>query len=137
MGEKKVKGRKRHIGVDTQGHLLHIQVTRANRHDGNVGIEVFEALVEKYETLQRFSADQGYQGMASDYAEILLKRPVDIPKHRQGQFEVLPKRWVVERNFAWMLHSRRLSKDYEILPRHSENMVRIDSLRRVLANLNS
>ena len=102
-----------------------------------VGIEVFEALVEKYPSIQRFNADAAYRGTAELYAEILLDRGVDIPKKKKGKFQVLSHRWKVERNFAWMNHSRRLSKDYEMLPSHSENMIRLDSLRRVLRWLNS
>ena len=67
MGEKKVKGRKRHIVVDTQGHLLHIMVHAANIHDTKAGGDVFERVKEKFPSLKGFSADAGYQGTSVDH----------------------------------------------------------------------
>lgn len=68
-GEKKVKGRKRHIMVDTQGHLLHIKVHAANIHDTKAGGDVFEEVKEKFPSIKGFSADAGYQGTSVDYVE--------------------------------------------------------------------
>lgn len=130
--EKKVKGRKRHIGVDIEGHLLHVEMSAANIHDTMRGGYVIESMKEKHPTIQAISADAGYRGNTVDYAEILLETPVHISKKIQDTFAVLPKRWVVERTLAWMNNDRRLSKDYEIIVRHSENMVRLSMLRRTL-----
>lgn len=130
--EKKVKGRKRHIGVDSDGRLLHVQAHRANQHDGSAGIEMFDALVEKYPTLELLCADSAYGGMARDYAEILLDTAVQIVRKIGDGFLVSPKRWIVERTFAWLGHARRLSKDFEVTVRHSENMVRIAMLKLTL-----
>jgi len=73
MAEKKVKGRKRHIAVDSQGHLLDVLVTRANRHDTNVGLYVMDGVKNKYPAVQAFSAEAAYRGNSSWYAEILLE----------------------------------------------------------------
>lgn len=75
---KKIKGRTRHIGVDSNGRLLHVQAHRANQHDGSAGIEMFDALKEKYPTLELPCADWAYGGMACDYTEILLETTVQI-----------------------------------------------------------
>ena len=61
MGEKKIKGRKRHIVTDTQGHLLHVKVHAANTYDGVAGCSVFEEALKKYPTLQGICADAGYR----------------------------------------------------------------------------
>ena len=130
--EKKIKGRKRHIGVDIEGHLLHVEVSPANIHDTKVGGFVIEAALEKYPTIQAASGDAGYRGTTVDYSEIILDTPVHISTQIQDQFAILPKRWIVERTFAWINNDRRLSKDYEVKPNHSENMVRISMVKRTL-----
>lgn len=135
MAEKKVKGRKRHIGVDSDGHLYEVIVTPANVHDTNAAVELLDELKMNNPTIQAFSGDSAYRGNASLYAEILLDTPIQISYKAEDGFTVLSKRWIVERTFAWMGNDRRLSKDYEILPRHSENMVRISMLRRTLRHL--
>ena len=89
MGGKKVKGRKRHIVTDTQGHLLHVKVHAANIHDTVSGCCVFEEALIKYPT---------HKGVCAD----------------AGCWAILAKRWIVERTFAWLGHFRRLSKDFEI-----------------------
>lgn len=133
MGGKKVKGRKRHIGVDFEGRSLWVDVTAANVHDTNAGVYLLDGLKIKHHSIQRFCAVGGYQGDARWYSKILLKTPVEIPKKAKYGFAVLPKRWIVERTFAWLSNFRRLSKDYEINPRYSENMVRLSMLRLILA----
>ena len=130
--EKKVKGRKRHIGVDTEGHLYEVIVTSANVHDTNAAVELLDELKMNNPKIHAFSGDSAYRGNASLYAEILLDTPIQISYKAKDGFTVLSKRWIVERTFAWIMHDRRLSKDYEILPRHSENMVRISMIRRTL-----
>ena len=136
-GGKKIKGRKRHIGVDSEGHLLHIEVTAANVHDTRMGGIVIESMLEKYPSLQAISADAGYRGDTVDYAEVLLDTPVHISTRIQDTFAILPMRWIVERTLAWMNNDRRLSKDYEVKPNHSENMVRVSMLKRTLQQFTS
>ncbi|MBD3266056.1 transposase [bacterium] len=130
--EKKVKKRKRHIGVDIEGHLMDVIVTPANVHDTNAGVALLDNLKLKCPSIQAFSGDSAYQGDSSLFAEILLETPIQITHKAKEGFTVLTKRWIVERTFSWLGHDRRLAKNYEIQPRHSENMVRISMVRRTL-----
>ncbi|MFB3789652.1 MAG: transposase [bacterium] len=130
-----MKGRKRHIGVDMEGHLLHVEVTAANKADTLVGGYVIESVITKHPTVEAASADGEYRGNAVNYAEILLDTLVHISTKIRDTFAVLPKRWIVERTFAWINSERRLSKDYEVNPRHSENRVRIAMLKKTLGRL--
>jgi putative transposase len=134
-GGKKVKGRKRHIIVDTLGNLLHVEVHAANEHDSKAGIRVFERVAEKYRGIKAFSGDAGYRGTSVNYVDDVLKRKLNISTKIKDTFAVLPVRWIVERTFAWMGNFRRLSKDVEILTGTAENMVRIAMLRLTLAKL--
>ena len=131
-GGKRVKGRKRHILVDILGCLLHVSVHAANQSDTTSAWLVFERGVEKYPSIRAFSGDAGYRGTAVKFAKESLGLELHISKKIQDGWAVLPKRWVVERTFAWMGNFRRLAKDFEILPSTSENMVRIAMLKRVL-----
>lgn len=132
-GGKKVKGRKRHIVVDILGNLLHVQVHAANIHDTKAAGEVMFRAVDAYPSLKAFSGDAGYRGTAVDYAKSELNMTLHISEKIKGEFAVLPKRWVVERTFAWLGKFRRLARDYEILTASAENMVRIAMLKITLA----
>ncbi|MEI7474965.1 MAG: transposase [bacterium] len=130
--EKKVKGRKRHIVVDILGNLLHVQVHAANIHDTKAGCNIFQAISDKYPSILAFSADAGYRGTSKDYVENTLELMIDISKKIKDTFAILPKRWIVERTFAWINNFRRASKDYEILTLTAENIVRIAMIRVTL-----
>lgn len=125
MGGKKVKGRKRHIVTDTQGHLLHIKVHGANIHDTVAGGEVFKKALEKYPRLKGVCADAGYRKTFKKFVENVLQKIVEISARIDPGWAILPKRWVVERTFAWLNSYRRLSKDYEISIKSAENLVMI------------
>ena len=129
---KKIKGRKRHIVVDTMENLLAISVHAANIHDTKSGINPAKKAYEKYPTLQRFCGDDGYRKSFEKAISEQLGLGVDISKRIKPQFEVLPFRWLVERTFSWTNHSRRLSKDYEIKTEHEENIFRISHLHTLL-----
>jgi putative transposase len=135
MGEKKVKGRKRHIMVDTQGHLLHIKVHAANIHDTKAGCDVFERAKEKFPFLEGFSADAGYRGTSVDYVEKEMRLKIEISKKIKDGWSVLAKRWVVERTLAWINNFRRMAKDFEILTCSAENFVRISMIQIMLDKL--
>jgi putative transposase len=80
----------------------------------------------RFDTITKIFADGGYTGKLIDWAKDMFGYSVEIVKrNEQHIFQVLPKRWIVERTFAWLNWSRRLSKDYEILPRSSETMTYI------------
>ena len=132
MAEKKVKGRKRHIVVDTMGNLLAICVHAANLHDTKSGINPATKAYQKYPLIQRFCGDDGYRKSFEEAVSAQLGLGVDISKRIKPDFEVLPLRWLVERTFSWSNHSRRLSKDYEIKALHEENMFIISHLHTLL-----
>jgi putative transposase len=125
MGGKKVKGRKRHIVTDTQGHLLHVHVHAANIHDTVAGCRVFEEALQKYPTLKGVCADAGYRKTMEEFVVGVLKKTIAISARIAPGWAILAKRWVVERTFAWLNHFRRLSKDYEITLKSAENLVMI------------
>jgi putative transposase len=125
MGEKKVKGRKRHIVTDIQGHILHVKVHAANRHDTVAGCKLFEEALLKYPTLQGVCADAGYRKTFEEFVQNVLKKTVEISERITPGWAILAKRWVVERTFAWLNHFRRLAKDYEIAIKSAENNVMI------------
>ena len=135
MGEKKVKGRKRHIVVDIMGNLLAVVVHAANMHDTKSGIEPAKKAFEKYPTIEKFCGDDGYRKSFEEAVLEELGLVVDISKRIKPEFEVLPKRWVVERTFGWMGHSRRLAKDYEIRTYYAEAMVFISHFHTLLRRL--
>ena len=134
-GGKKVKGRKRHIIVDTMGNILAIVVHAANIHDTVAGIMPARQAYEKYPEIAKFCGDEGYRGtfVFDVFWEFALD--VDISERISPKFEVLPKRWIVERTFAWLGNYRRLSKDYEISTDSAEAMVIIANLHTVLRSL--
>ena len=132
MVEKKVKGRKRHIVTDTMGNLLAIVVHAANIHDTKSGINPARKAFEKYRTIQKFCGDDGYRKSFEEDVSKQLGLGVDISARIKPVFEVIPKRWVVERTFAWANHSRRLSKDYEISTHHEECIFMISLLHTLI-----
>lgn len=135
---KKVKGRKRHILVDTMGHLLKVIIHTASLQDRD-GVRL---LLEALSALMRLRlaliwADGGYRGKVVDWCQQLLHLSltiVSIPPGQQG-FAVLPRRWVVERTFAWLNNYRRLSKDYEVNTTSSTGMVYLASIHTLLKRL--
>jgi len=136
---KKVNGRKRHIWVDSLGLLLAVVVTAANVHDGVAGVDVLhQRLWEELPRLEKVYGDSHYttevlQEEVFSFAPFRLE-VVKRPAGTEG-FVKLPQRWVVERTFAWLNRSRRLSKDYERLPESSEAMVWVSMIHLMLRRL--
>jgi putative transposase len=122
---KKVKGRKRHILVDTMGLLLMVVVHPANIQDRDGAKLVLEKAKGKYSRLQLIWADGGYSGKLIGWVKETCNWILEIVKRSDDVkgFQVLPRRWVVERTFGWQGRYRRLSKDYEGLPETSEAMI--------------
>lgn len=114
------------------GNLLAVHVHAANIHDTKGGCYVFAKAMKQYPMIKGVCADAGYCGTFKRLIELVFKIRVDISKQIKPKFEVLPKRWRVERTFAWMSHSRRLSKDYEISTISSAAMVQISHLHSLL-----
>jgi putative transposase len=116
-GGKNVKGRKRHIAVDTLGLLLVVVVTAASFPEAQSAPVLGPKLQSKSARLKKIWADGGYKEQFIAWFLNRCKVIVEIVKRREGAigFEVQPKRWIVERTFAWLCCFRRLSKDYEYL----------------------
>ena len=118
-GGKRKKGSKVHLAVDTLGHLLALHVTPANEQDREqVGILAREVQEVTHGSVQLAYVDQGYTGdqpEADATDEGIELSVVKLNKAKHG-FVLLPRRWVVERSFAWATRFRRLAKDYERLP---------------------
>lgn len=123
MAGKKIKGRKRHIVTDTQGHLLHVRVHAANIHDTTIGGHIFETALVKYPTLQGGCFDAGYRGTTVDYVKKILNKTAEISSRITDKWAVLPVRWVVERTFSWLNATRRLAKDFELSIESEQNFV--------------
>jgi transposase len=123
---KKTNGPKRHIVTDTIGLLVVVLVTAANIQDRDGGRMVLNNARMKMPSIVLVWADGGYAGKLVAFARHYLRIAVEIVKKPEGQhtFEVLPRRWVVERTLSWISRCRRLSKDYERLPAHAEAMVK-------------
>lgn len=138
-GGKLVKGRKRHILVDTLGNLLKALVTAANVADGKAAQRLLEQLPKAlFKRLKRIWADGGYRGEFVDWVcQKFKKIVVDITLRSDGHkgFEVVPWRWVVERTLAWLGAYRRLSKDFEFWTENSESMIYVASIHRLLKRL--
>ena len=134
-GGKKVKGRKRHIVVDTMGNLLAVVVHAANIHDTKSGILAAKIAYAKYSSIKKFCGDDGYRKSFEEAVAAELGLGVDISARITPAFQVIPKRWVVERTFGWANNSRRLSKDYEISTASEETFFIISHLHTLLRRL--
>ncbi|QTI90870.1 IS5 family transposase [Streptomyces sp. AgN23] len=124
-GGKKVNGRKRHVVVDTLGLLLTVMVTAASVTDRNAGHSLLARLRHRHWRVRRVWADGGYTGPLVDVARSVWQIALTVVKRGDGAsgFTVLPKRWLVERTFAWLMRSRRLARDYEGRTDSAEAMI--------------
>jgi transposase len=114
-GGKKINGRRRHLICDTIGLLLAIRVTAADVTDRQAAAEMLPLLHERFPTITKLWADSGYTGVLVSWALAVLHLVVTVVKRSDDVkgFVVLPRRWVVERTFGWLMRSRRLARDYE------------------------
>jgi transposase len=124
---KKINGRKRHLAVDTVGLLLTVLVTAAGVQDRDGAKPLLWNLRKAFPSVRLTWADGGYAGKLVTWARSklkpkltleIVKRPDDL-----HTFQVLPRRWVVERTLAWITRHRRTVRDYERLPAHHETMI--------------
>ena len=121
---KKINGRKRHILVDAMGLILVVVVHAASIQDRDGAKLVLDKLRYLFPRLHLIWADSGYAGKLIDWARYFIGCAVEIVKRSDDtSFKVLPRRWVVERTFAWLGRTGRLSKDYEYLSQTSETMI--------------
>ena len=138
-GGKKIKGRKRHIITDTMGLLLAVVVHGANVHDSKGATDVITLLKGRFVRLVKIIADGGYRGELIDKTKIAFGWLLEIVLRtdNSAKFVVIPKRWVVERTFAWFESYRRLSKDFEYRTDTSESMIQLAMIKLMLNRLKS
>lgn len=118
------------------GNLLYVRVHAANIHDTQSRIFPAEAALAIYPEIQMFCADAGYSGTFVDTMKENLQIDVDgVKRSEPGRWQVLPKRLIVERTFAWLNNYRRLSKDYEVNVSYYESMIKIVTSNILLKRL--
>jgi len=133
---KKIKGRKRHIAVDVLGLLLYVVVHSAGTSDRAGAKILIEKALSIFPTIKLFWADGGYSGKPLfDWVQSTFQKVLEIVKCPTGKFKVVQWRWIVERTFGWFNRYRRLSKDYEILPRNSETWIKIAMINIIIHRL--
>lgn len=133
-GGKKIKGRKRHIVVDTLGLILAIVVHSATPHDSKAAEGVLTEVKNKYiNGIVKIFADGGYRGELIETVRLKFGWILEVVKrNEEGKFKILPKRWIVERTFAWVSFQRRTSKDYERLTESSVAFIQLSMIRVML-----
>ena len=133
-GGKKTKGRKRHIIVDTMGLLLAVVVHAANEHDSKSAPMVIAELRGRFARLVKIIADGGYRGELIENTRKIYGWIVEVMLRSDTatKFEILPKRWIVERTFAWFESYRRLSKDFEYQTETSQAMIQLAMIKLML-----
>jgi putative transposase len=141
-GGKKITGRKRHIIVDTLGLLLVVVVTAASADDGTIAPKVLGRLTAEHRSrLELVWADGKYRNHHLDGGMVETKAGsrIEVVSRPEGSvgFVRLPRRWVVERTFAWLGRYRRNSRDYERFAESSEAMIKVSSIHRMLRLLKS
>jgi transposase len=136
-----MKGKVQHVLVDTEGVLMHAVVHPADVQERDGGILVLATLFGLYPFLKKLFADGGYQGpkFRAELAKVLPRLIVEIVKRSDNVagFTVLPRRWVVERTFAWLNRCRRLAKDLENRTRNAIAFIRLASIRLMLRKLSN
>ncbi|WP_348641976.1 IS5 family transposase [Methylobacterium sp. WL9] len=136
---KKIRGKKRHVLVDTQGLLMHALVHPADIQDRDGGVLVMATLFGLYPFLLKLYADGGYQGpvFQTGLRRVCRQISVEIVKRSDQAkgFAVLPKRWIVERTIGWLNRCRRLAKDWECRTRKARAFLLLASIRLMTRKL--
>lgn len=134
---KLTKGRKRHILVDTQGLLLKVKVTSASVQDRDGCKILFSESLQVFPKLDLTWADGAYSGELIIWSKENYNHRLEIIKRSDNVkgFKILPRRWVVERTFAWLNNNRRLSKDYERLTQSSESFIYLSMIKLMLKRI--
>jgi len=132
-----VKGRKRHLLVDTQGLILGVRVTPASVQDRDGAKALLEPLKDRLPRFSHLWADGSYAGALVEWVKETLGWTLEVVKKPDDQkgFVVLKRRWVVERTLAWIGKYRRMSKDYEASTSSGEVLIYIAMTHRMLRRL--
>lgn len=134
-GNKKIKGRKEHIVVDTLGLPLGVAVHDASIHDSKGAPFAFEKMAYKFPRMKKILADGGYRGVLAEWVKKNFSWTLEVvlrPEENRNKFTVMPKRWIVERTFSWLENYRRLTIDYEYLAETAEAMIQIAFIQIML-----
>jgi len=134
-GNKKIKGRKRHIAVDVLGLVLKCYVSAANQADVKAAPWVLMWVLEQYGRVAKILADKSYRGNLGDDLEAVYGVPIEVSQQESQGFKVEAKRWIVERTWAWFDNTRSLTRDYEHLPENHAGMVYVVMIRLMLRRL--
>jgi putative transposase len=137
-GHKCIKGRKRHLLVDTLGLPLMVYVTPADLHDTQGARRLLAGLTYFVPRLKKIWADAAYRGKElADWCKAQGDWDLEVVERAPSVrgFAVLPKRWVVERTFGWLSRNRRMSKDYERKVQTSETFIEVVMIRLLVARL--
>ena len=130
---KKIKGIKRHIIVDTLGLVLAVVVQSASVQDRDGAADVVNKMLGSWKKIIKIFADGGYRGQLIKTIKTTFKIELEIVKRNElHTFKILPKRWIVERTFAWIDTNRRNSKNYERFNNTSVAMVHLSAIRIML-----
>jgi putative transposase len=130
---KKIKGIKRYIIVDTLGLILAVVIQSASVQDRDGAVDVVKKLCASWKKVVKIFADGGYRGQLINTIQTEFKIKLEIIKRGElDTFKILPKRWIVERTFAWIDTNRRNSKNYERCNNTSVAMVHLSSIRMML-----
>ena len=135
---KEIKGKKRHVLVDTQGLLMHGIVHSADVQDRDGGVLVMATLFGLFPFLLKLYADSGYTGPKFQHGLSETCRQVNleiVKRSDAGKFVVLPRRCIVERTIGWLNRCRRLAKDWECLNRNGLAFRRWASVRLMVRKL--
>ncbi|MEV0375721.1 IS5 family transposase [Streptomyces sp. NPDC050636] len=120
---KKIKGRKRHLATDTLGLLLAVIVTAASVQDTAGGRHLLDNVASSHPQVAKVWVDGGYQSSVINHGARLGIDVEVVKRPSMAGFQPLPKRWVIERTFGWLMQHRRLARDYEALPQRSQAMI--------------
>jgi len=139
MPGKKIKGRKRHIIVDTMGLLLDVVVHPADIQDRDGAKLILGKVLNEFSSLELVWADGGYRGSLIEWFESNFDAVLEIVKRNDDVrvFKLLPKRWIVERTLGWIVRNRRLSKDYERFSSTEESWIYSGMISLMLNRLES